>query len=293
MGGGAEEQGFCNRVANQHSIQIFGGEVALESESVANAEPKVDSLSRQLYKNWLAVKKAKAVWDFRSLQKAQAAYADELQELARLWPEFQVQLEQETLADSEFVRSEAYGAAVEEALKAAGIPLQGSFPTYEFPPFKLTISVETQEAKLGMGRKLERSTALHPKTLSAWVSARYQAVAGKRFDAALFMRDLLNAYKAANKIAYREADVLWGRAVGLDAIYELLTLKQSARQEYPKALFVYNLARLKEQFDLTQDEYRLELGTARNQNKALLIVDSQGRESHISSLTIYKVAKEA
>ena len=265
----------------------------MEGESIATAEPRVDSLSRQLYKNWLAVKKAKTVWDFRSLQKAQTAYADELQELAGLWPQYQVQLEQETLVDSEFVRGDAYGAALEEALKAAGIPLQGSFPTFEFPPFKLTIAVETQEAKLGMGRKLERSTALGPKTLAAWVSGRYQAVAGKRFDAESFMRDLLNAYKVANKIAYREADVLWGRAVGLDAIYELLTLKQSARQEYPKPLFVYNLARLKEQFDLTQDEYRLELGTARNQTKALLIVDSQGRESRISSLTIYKVAKEA
>ena len=105
------------------------------------------------------------------------------------------------------------------------------------------------------------------------------------------MKDLLQAYKFANKMAYREEDVIWGRAVGLDVIYELLTVKQSARQEYPKPLFVYNLGRLKEQFDLTHDGYRLELGFARNQSRALLVVDSQGRESRLSSLTVYKVAE--
>ena len=252
---------------------------------------KVDGLSRQLYKNWLAVKKAKAVWDFRALQKAESAYATELDELAELWTEGRSQLAREVQADSDFVGSDAWRIEVEEALRAQGIPLQGSFPQYEFPPFKLTLAVDEQEAKLGLGRKLERTTALCPQTLAAWVSSRYQAVAGKRFDAALFMKDLLQAYKFANKMAYREEDVLWGRAVGLDVIYELLTVKQSARQEYPKPLFVYNLGRLKEQFDLTYDEYRLELGFARNQSRALLVVDSQGRESRLSSLTVYKVAE--
>lgn len=252
---------------------------------------KVDGLSRQLYKNWLAVKKAKAVWDFRALQKAESAYATELDELAELWSEGQSQLAREVRADSDFVGSDAWRIEVEDALKAQGIPLQGSFPQYEFPPFKLTLAVDEQEAKLGLGRKLERTTALCPKTLAAWVSARYQAVAGKRFDAGSFMRDLLQAYKFANKMAFREEDVLWGRAVGLDVIYELLTVKQSARQEYPKPLFVYNLGRLKEQFDLTHDGYRLELGFARNQSRALLVVDSQGRESRLSSLTVYKVAE--
>ena len=252
---------------------------------------KVDSLSRQLFKNWLAVKKTKGVWDFRGLQKAQAAYAEELGELALLWPQYQTQLEAQVLSEGEYVRSEAYAVEVEEALKAAGIPLQGSFPTYEFPPFKLSIAVETQEAKLGFGRKSEKSTALYPKTLATWVAGRYQALVGRRFDTEAFMRDLLQAYKFANKVAYREEEVLWGRAVTLDSIYELLTIKQTARQEYPKPMFVFNLARLKEQFDLKYEEYRLELGTARNQAKTLLIIDSQGRESRISSLTIYKTAE--
>jgi len=276
-------------------VDNSGGEDSLETENTELREKavveKVDSLSRQLHKNWLAVKKAKAVWDFRILQKTQSAYEAELSELTLLWPQYQSQLAQEVQADSEFVGSDAYRIAVEEALQALGIPLQGSFPHYEFPPFKLAIAVDEQEAKLGFGRKLEKTTALCPKTLAAWVASRYQALVGKRFDAAAFMRDLFYAYKFANKVAFREDDVLWGRAVGLDVVYDLLTIKLSAKQEYPKPLFVYNLGRLKEQFDLTYNEYRLELGFARNQSKALLIVDSQGRESHVSSLTIYKVAE--
>ena len=51
------------------------------------------------------------------------------------------------------------------------------------------------------------------------------------------------------------------------------------------------MARLKEHFDLTYEEYRMELGPARNQAKALLLVDSLGREHRVSSLAIYKVAE--
>ena len=256
-----------------------------------SALDRVDSLSRQLFKNWVAVKKAKAVWDFRNLQKTQTAYAEELAELTELWPVCREQLAEDTQADSEYVRSEAWRAELEEALQAAGIPLQGSFPQYEFPPFKLTISLDSQEAKLGMGRRSERTRSLQAQTLAAWVNGHYQAMIGKSFDAPAFMKDLLQAYQFANKVAYREEEVLWGRAVSLELVYELLTLKQTAKQEYPKAMFIFHLARLKEQFDLTYKEYRMELGTARNQAKALLLIDSQGREHRVSSLTLYKVAE--
>lgn len=180
---------------------------------------------------------------------------------------------------------------MEQALREAGVPLQGKFPQYEFPPFKLFLAVEDREAKLSIGRKHEKTTVLHPKTLAAWVTKRYQQVTRKKFDVQGFMKELLSAYKFANKAAYREEEVLWGRAVGLDVIYELLTIKRAARQDYPKPLFVYELGRLKEQFDLTMDDYRFELGFARNQSRALVIVDSQGRESRLSSLTIYKAVE--
>ena len=252
---------------------------------------KVDSLTKQLMKNWIIAKRANLVWDFRSLEKARSAYAEAVAELMLVWPSCQDKLSQDTAAEYDYVNSASYREDMEQALQAAGIPLQGTFPAYEFPPFKLSIATQELEAKLSLGRKQEKTTAMHPKSLAAWVAKQYQAVVGKKFDAAAFMRELLAAYKFANKVSYREEEVLWGRAVSLDTLYELLTLKRSSRQDYPKPLFAYELGRLKEQFDLTLDGFQFELGFARIQTKALVIVDSQGRESRVSSLTIYKAAE--
>ena len=250
---------------------------------------KVDSLTKQMAKNWVVAKKSKNVWDFKNFEKARLAYGEGVDELLLQWPDYEKALAGDVETDRAYVQSAEYQQAVSEALQGEGIPLQGDFPQYEFPPFKLVIGVADMEVKLSMGKKQEKTTMMHPKPLAAWVGRHYQAVVGKKLDVTTLMRDLLNAYKFANKAAYREGDVLWGRAVGLDVIYDLLTLKKSFRQEYPKPLFVFQLGQLKEQFDLTLDEYRFELGYARNQEKAMVLVDSKGRESRMSSLTIHKV----
>jgi hypothetical protein len=119
------------------------------------------------------------------------------------------------------------------------------------------------------------------------VNKKYQAVVGRKFEADRLMNDLLEAYKIANQMIYRHEKVLWAKAVGLETIYTLLTLRRSARVEYPRPLYLFELGRLKELVNPQVGEYSFELGFARDQFKALLIVDSQGRESHLSSLTIH------
>lgn len=267
----------------------------MESETMTVTEKpaveKVDSLAKLMTKNWTNAKKAKDNWDFRGFHKAKGAYSEEVAELAAIWPDQEVWLDLEVEADTEYVRSEKYAEDIDQALKEVGLPLQGSFPEYEFPPFKLSFDVKALEVKLIMGRKKDRTTAMQPKQVAEWASRLYQAMVGKRFDAAAFMKDLRSAYQIANKIVYREADVKWGMAVHLDTIYELLTVKKSARSDYQKPLFIFELGRLREQFDLTSEGYSYELGFARHQEKALVVIDSQGRDARLASLTIHKVEK--
>ncbi len=256
-----------------------------------SAAEKVDSLAKQLSKNWTAVKNAGSAWDFRSFDKALAAYSGKVEELTQSWSVYKQDLAQEMEQNGRYVESEEYRQELEQALLAAGIPLQGAFPQYEFVPFKLTVAVEEKEIRLAIGRKQEKTMAMQPKQVAKWVGTRYQKLIGKRFDGTGFMRELLGAYKVANKLAYREGNVLWGRAVALEELYELLTLKRGSRQEYPKPLFLFELGRLKEQFEMKLDEYQFEFGFPRKQEKAVAIVDSRGRESRVSSLTIYKVVE--
>ena len=78
-----------------------------------------------------------------------------------------------------------------------------------------------------------------------------------------------------------------GTSIDLKEIYKLLTLKNSAKQDYPEALFTYDLARLKEQFEISHDGHRLEFVPSRNQSSGLLLVSSKGQESRVGSLTIH------
>lgn len=188
---------------------------------------------------------------------------------------------------NQHMHSEEYVWELEQELRAAGIQISGSFPTYMLPPFKLNFSLENYEARLALGRKNERTSDLNPQRLAKWVSARYKKVLSRKFNAVAFMKDLIEAYRLANQLKYHDTKMVWGRAVPITDIYDLLTVKASARQDYPKQFFVFDLGLFKESAALELDCHRFELGFARNPTRAMTVVDSSGRESHISSLTIY------
>ena len=250
----------------------------------------VDGLNKALIKNWSAEQKAGREWNVKQRERSLAACDQLVTALVEKWAPCRGQVTTEIAMVRHYLEDEEYGQLVDQYLRETGIPLQGSFPQYEFPPFKLMIAAGAGEARLTMGRKQERTGALEPRELCRWVEKKYRAVVGRKFDSGRLMNDLLEAYKIANQMIYRGEKVVWGRAVGLETIYTLLTLRRSARQEYPRPLYIFELGRLKELVALRIGEYRFELGFARNQSKALLIVDSQGRESRVSSLTIYQDA---
>ena len=270
--------------------EMIAGENSKEAREKSVAAT-IDALARQLAKNWHNVKTADEAWDFRTFDKALTAYSAGVDELTGRWTGFEQELALEMEKNSQYIASEEYAQELEQALTAAGIPLQGAFPQYEFVPFKLTIALEEKEVRLGLGKKNEKTTVMQPQQVAKWVAARYQKLIGRRFDADGFMRELLAAYRIANKIAYREGEVIWGRAVALEELYELLTLRRAARQEYPRPLFLFNLGRLKEQVEIKVDGYQFEFGFPRNQEKAVSVFDSRGRESRVSSLSVHKAAE--
>ncbi|MCG3199019.1 MAG: hypothetical protein GHCLOJNM_03527 [bacterium] len=136
------------------------------------------------------------------------------------------------------VGSPEYAHQVEKFLKASNIPLKGHYPSYLFPPFTLEFSPEKDHAKLQMGRKSEKTTALAPEALANWIGTRYRKVVDRPFDSKTVAGNLLKAYEVVNRLAYRSERVRWGHAVPLGEIYKLLTLSRSSRQEYSEGQFI-------------------------------------------------------
>jgi hypothetical protein len=260
----------------------------MDDNTLKNDLTSFDSMVRKLVKNWHVIKNTSKSWNLRDSLAISGSMLPLQLELQEMWNTINTGLSQEINSIKEHLDTEEYVLELENELKNQNVPINGSFPQYELPPFKLMISLDNLEARLSLGRKNERTPLLNPQELAKWVSIRYKRVSGRKFNSVAFMKDLLNAYQIANRLVYREKDEAWGRAVPLHQIYELLTLKQASRQDYPRQFFIYDLGLLKEQTTISLEGYRFELGFARNQSRSIVIVDSLGRESRISSLTIYR-----
>ena len=258
------------------------------SEKSNSTVPAFDSNIKSLFRDWHVLKNVSKSWNIRDSIQIAEKMESLTEELRENWKSLQLEANQVFEEIKLKLNSPEFIISLEKAIKDLNVPLTGEFPNYELPPFKLSISLENYEARLSLGRKSERTSSLNPQELAKWVSIRYKKISGRKFNLSAFLKDMLEAYSVSNRLNYREKDAAWGRAVPLNDIYELLTLKQTARQDYPKQFFMYDLGLLKEQATISYGEYRFELGFARSQSKAIVIVDSLGRESRISSLTIYK-----
>lgn len=255
--------------------------------SEESAITDVDVTLKGLVSRWASVKKARIDLDFKTVAQLLNGADEDIRQLALSWGEHQTVIKNAIQVDQDFVLSDAYAPEIEKAMKNAEIPIKGEFPTYEFSPFKLTFSRDNGYVKLSMGRRSQQKKAFAPAALAAWVSKEYQQVINSKFNAERFCQELLIAYEMTNRLTLKQDSAVWGHPVSLKEIYRLLTLKQSAKQDYPEALFAYDLTRLKEQFDIRYDSHRFELGPSRDQSSGLLLVNSKGQESRVSSLIIY------
>ncbi len=119
------------------------------------------------------------------------------------------------------------------------------------------------------------------------MAGQYQRVITSKFDGDRCCRELLGAYALLNRVQTHQAEVMWGTPIPLRDIYKVLTLKQSAKQDYPEALFIFDLAHLKEQkeqIDIRYDGRAFELSPSRKSGSSFLLVNTQGQESRVSNL---------
>ncbi len=242
---------------------------------------------KDINRSWQAIQQTEKTWNLKKYQQQLDKIIPLLEQLEASWPETVAALAQLTDKINQTVAGPDYIAELEAELTAAGVNFTGEFPNYMLPPFNLQINLDSFEARLAMGRKNERSSDLNPQNLALWVAKRYKTVLGRRFNATAFMKDLINAYQLATQLKFREKSEKWGVAVPIKDIYDIMTIRAASRREYPRQFFSFDLGLFKEEAALQLGRHRFELGFARNPSRAMTVVDSSGRESHISSLTIY------
>jgi len=257
-------------------------------------EQKIEEMRvmlKVIAKTWSIMRNSLNSWDFNAFKTSIENLNSNLNAVDIVWEILKDSIVEKNRQDSKQIGSDEYIFELEKCLREQNLQVQGNYPEYTLPPYKLVINNETSDIKLFFGRKIEKTTIMKPDKIALWVSDKHKNITKKKFDVEMFMNELIETYKIINKLTYREKDVIWGKAVKILDLYNILTIKKSTKMDYPKLLYMYELAQLKEFSEMVYNDFKFEFGFARDPSKAIIIVDSKGIESRISSLTIYKEGK--
>jgi len=180
----------------------------------------------------------------------------------------------------EYIESGLFASQLLEQCREAGIDVIGEFPVYEMFPYRVRISVE--EEAVYLDRK--KYALLRPKSLVALIKRSQEKLYKASFNAASFANELAAAYDLAELAGPKKA----GGDVYLTTLYKFLVPMARSRKEYDQQSYAFDIARL---FDSEEVELkggrRYQFGPSRNNNKALRILDREGREHYLATIRFF------
>ena len=180
----------------------------------------------------------------------------------------------------EYIESGLFASQLLEQCREVGIDVIGEFPVYEMFPYRVRISVE--EEAVYLDRK--KYALLRPKSLVALIKSSQERLYKASFNAASFANELAAAYDLAELSNPKKA----GGDVYLTTLYKYLVPMARSRKEYDQQSYAFDIARL---FDSEEVELkggrRYQFGPSRNNNKALRILDREGREHYLATIRFF------
>lgn len=232
----------------------------------------------QMQKLSKSISKEMASGDLKSLTKDMNALIEaNRQQAATL---------QELLDSVEKVDSKAYfesGEFAEQMLaycREISVDVQGEYPVYEMFPYRVRFDTENQDIYLDR----KKVQCMRPKSFVELVKVSQDKLRKASFNDQLFLNELAEAYDLAvmKQKKAPEADIY------LTNLYKFLAPMGRFRKEYDLQSFAFDVARLyASDVETTKNGRRYQFGTSRNNNKALRILDAEGREWFIATIRFY------
>jgi len=157
----------------------------------------------------------------------------------------------------------------------------GDFPNYEMFPYKVRFDVENQD--LYMDRK--KVSCMRPMNFVQKVKLGREKLVKVSFNASKFASELANAYDLALiKLGKKDYTDIY-----LQTLYKFLVPMSRFRKDYDQQSFAFDLARLYSEGSLElKDGRKFQFGPSRNNNKAIRILDNEGREQFLATIRFYQ-----
>lgn len=176
------------------------------------------------------------------------------------------------------------GAFTEQMLEQCGrlnVDVRGEYPVYEMFPYRVRIDAENQD--LYLDRK--KIQCMRPVSFVQTVKAGQEKLMKASFNAQSFVNELADAYDLAVMKANKAPDA----DIYLTSLYKFLAPMSRFRKDYDQQSFSFDIARLYAQKDVetTKNGRRYQFGPSRNNNKALRILDAEGREQFLATIRFF------
>jgi hypothetical protein len=252
-------------------------------KQIVNVEKELKDKLKTQQKLFKSLSKNMEKGDLKSWTKDSAALRDCLKEQETLIEGMQ------TLVDDFGIRAYVENGDFAEQLLACcdrlEVDVKGEFPTYEMFPFR--VRVDTENLDLYLDRK--RVQCLRPLAFVQDVKAGRDKLMKAAFDPRGFVKELAAAYDLM--LLKQNQGQVPNSKVGdiyLKNLYTLLTPMRRFRKDYDLQSFAFDLARLyADELRSTEDGRQFQFGPSRNINKAIRILDQDGREQYLATIRFF------
>ncbi len=241
-------------------------------------EKKLKDTVSALQKAYKSIMKDTEAGDLKSLSKDLAVFSGVFGEQAAVVGMIREQVD--GFDGKEYFESGEFAAQMLELCRENEVDVTGEYPVFEMFPYKVKFDTENQDIYLDR----KRIPCLRPQSFVQTVKAGKNRLMKANFNAQAFLNELSDAYDmAALKMKKQpEADIY------LTNIYKLLVPMGRFRRDYDQQSFAFDLARLyASDVETTKNGRRYQFGPARANNRAIRILDSDGREQFLATIRFF------
>lgn len=234
---------------------------------------------KHLQRNITRLKKSRENWNVKGHQDTIQAIKDKLIKLEEEWKVYEQENHDWEAEVLEKIKKPEFFSEISQELGKRNILFLGKFPDFIIPPFKLQINIDKNLFKLTLDKKVYQTSSLSLKETVEWIDGCFDDYNRFPFDSKVFSKELLQAYQSINNSS-------WGTPIPLKKIYELLTIKEATKQVYSESIFTYDLARLRESYEIKYEQYHFELAPHQDSKENYSLINSKGQESSAAFLKI-------
>ena len=224
--------------------------------------------------------------DLKSWTRDRASMQAYLKEQETLMEEMQNQVDE--FGIREYVENGDFAEQLLAHCDRLEVDVKGDYPTYEMFPFR--VRIDTENLDLYLDRK--RVQCLRPLAFVQDVKASRDKLLKATFDPKGFVKELAAAYdlmllkqNQGKTPTSTEGDIY------LKSLYTLLTPMRRFRKDYDMQSFAFDLARLyAADLRTCEDGRQFQFGPSRNINKAIRILDQDGREQYLATISFFETA---